>query len=534
MPFAFSTQGQGSTAHITFPNFQPNASAATGGTAFFEAEYELHEMAANGIGYVCGSSATSVNGFSLSAAFAPRFASGGTLRITGADGVGALNRRDKFRIVYDDTGSGTTAQFRLYHRAGPTGTLNLVGSWTGSIPQAQTLINCFGRSTTNYNAVTIYNAACGSTGSAANYAADWTVGTATGSGTTWQDTLAANPLTMVGATGAANSWWINYSTGTTYSIGGTSQLSFTDSGGAIRVTPAAGTSALAITDTGTVKNTAITAGASGLTVAPSGTALLIARVLGESSFLADLDGVIIANRITSGVTGLSLSVSGAARNIAAVSGISQLPFSIAASVKMTAAIAGNARFAIDAQANATVVGQSNVYTIGGVSSMQVASQSKAVAILNAAGASQASFSAQGKVSTIAAVSGMSQLPFTVSGKAINVASIFGASAVGLDIDSVAQVVFGVSGHSLAQLAASAAVSLTFQNGGNMRFALSPSGQGRLTAYIDGHTYVNIQATGETVIGDQPNFGMIRLPAIRAYTKVRTNTVRAKSVIRVSL
>lgn len=213
MPNALTTQGQGSTAHITFPNFQPNASSATGGTAFFEAEYELHEMAANGIGYVCGSSATSVNGFSLSAAFAPRFASGGVIRLTGADGVGALNRRDKFRIEYDDTGSGTTAQFRLYHRAGPTGTLNLVGSWTGSIPQAQTLINCFGRSTTNYNAVTIYNAACGSTGSAANYAADWTSATATGSGSTWQDTLAANPLTIVGATGAANSWWLFYSAG---------------------------------------------------------------------------------------------------------------------------------------------------------------------------------------------------------------------------------------------------------------------------------------------------------------------------------
>ena len=211
MDYALSTQGQGSSAHITFPNFQPNGSSANGGTSFFEAEYELFEMAANGIGYVCGSTATAVNGFSLTAAFAPRFGSGGAVRITGADGVGALNRRDKFRIEYDDTGSGTTAQFRLYHRAGPSGSLNPIGSWTGSIAQAQTLINCFGRSTTNYNAIKIYNAACGSTGSASNYAADWTSATATGSGTTWQDALAANPLTIVGATGAADSWWVFYS-----------------------------------------------------------------------------------------------------------------------------------------------------------------------------------------------------------------------------------------------------------------------------------------------------------------------------------
>lgn len=212
MSYALSTQGQGSSAYIALPNFQPNSSAATGGTAFFEIEYELNALAENGFGYVVGHNATSVSGFSLTSAYAVRLGVGTTVRVISNDGVGSLNRRDVLRMEYDDTGSGTTAQFRLYHKAGESGTLTLIGSWTGSYSQTAVWANAIGRSNANYNPITVYRVSCGNMNAsiAANYSALWDETTAPGTGTGWQDTLAANALTITNATGLADSWWINY------------------------------------------------------------------------------------------------------------------------------------------------------------------------------------------------------------------------------------------------------------------------------------------------------------------------------------
>jgi antitoxin component YwqK of YwqJK toxin-antitoxin module len=204
--FALSTLNQGLSAYIALPSFVPNAGAAVGGTSFIEIEFALHAMSDNGIGYIAGHTSTAAQGLSLTASFEPRVVIGSTVRVLGPANTGALDRRDKIRFEYDDTGSGTTAQVRLYYNNAP------MGSWTGSINQGSSLLNALGRSTTRYNPITIYRVSAGTLASA-SYIGEWNDGTATGSGVNWGSSNSSELLTITGHTGTpTNSWWLDYDT----------------------------------------------------------------------------------------------------------------------------------------------------------------------------------------------------------------------------------------------------------------------------------------------------------------------------------
>ena len=522
MPNAMTTVGQGGTSFIAVPLWSAaSATEATGGY-FLRLKFSVASLAA--INHLIGSSASTAGSI--------RTLTDGALRY----------RNNTADLITSPVGAITPGQIhelRLRRLYTPLAAIELlldgisVGTTTTTTLGFLTNVNQLARfSTTARSDVTVYEFEVFN--GASSYSTVWDETGASGSGVSWLDDSATRNLTITNPVIVNDSWWVFYSTGSTYQVGGVSQFAVVPTAFSANIASAGAASGISLADQAAAALIAKSTGVSQVSLTVSGSGLLLAKASGVSSFDTDLDGVLIANRLVSGVSGFALSDSGKAINVAKVSGVSGFQFSVSATVKLTAAAFGNARFAIDASANAIVVGQVAVYTIGGVSSVQVASQAKPAAIMNAGGQSLFGIASQAAAASIYAVSGVSALPFTAGGRAINVASVFGTSGLAIDTDAAALIAFGVSGQSLAQLAASAHAALCFSGGGSMRFSIGATGKGVLTAYIDGNIYFNIRASGNVTVGDQPNFGMIRLPLIRAYSKVRTNSIKAKSVIRVSL
>ena len=205
MPFALSTQGQGSTAYIAAPSwsFNPNTNS---GYNWVEIDFILHSADINnGIGYILGASSSTSFSVSVDTTNTLRFVSGSTNRIIGAAGAFVYGQRYVLRVEYNDTGVAGTAFTRMYLDGVQVGS-----DWTGATHN--NIINQIGRySTTRHSPITVYSIAFGSDNSAAvTYVDSWNDTTATGSGTGWTSTGGTRDLTITNATGSADSWWVSY------------------------------------------------------------------------------------------------------------------------------------------------------------------------------------------------------------------------------------------------------------------------------------------------------------------------------------
>lgn len=203
MPYALSTQGQGATAYAALPLWAINPNTQTG-VNWIEIDFILHEPADNGIGYIFGASNSTIFSVSVDAANKLRLVLSSAVIIEPV-GTFVYGQRYTIRLEYNDTGSASTAWTRLYLNGAQIGS-----DYTGATSNIQ--INQIARySTTRHSPITIFSLKTGSsTPGAVGYVDEWNDSTALGTGTTWPSVASTRNITITNATGAADSWWINY------------------------------------------------------------------------------------------------------------------------------------------------------------------------------------------------------------------------------------------------------------------------------------------------------------------------------------
>jgi hypothetical protein len=194
-----STVGQGSTSYFALPTWTGNGATEVTGGYYVRIKFKVDSLAT--VNHLVG---------------------GSTLRTTTTGAL--IYRNNTSDLITSSAGSIVAGQIheavirRLYT---PTAaiqleldgviintTTNITLGWLGTLNQ-------LGRfSTTARSDITVYEFEVFN--GAASYSAIWDQTGATGTGTTWADDTATRNLTITNATGAADSWWIFYSSGSSF------------------------------------------------------------------------------------------------------------------------------------------------------------------------------------------------------------------------------------------------------------------------------------------------------------------------------
>ena len=193
MKFALSTFNQGAGAHITLPAMLNNTSGAAwiiGGTAI------VHDLSANRNLIGASSSTQNVLRFYPDGSVAMR--AGGNDRITTAPGAAVVD--DVFAWeVRNNTATGNW-EFFFNDLTTPVGVFG-----RGTAAWAMNQLCRFSTTPSPFFTILSFYAS-----GAASFVDSWDDTTAVSTGTSWNSTSGTRALTIIGATGAADTWWTPY------------------------------------------------------------------------------------------------------------------------------------------------------------------------------------------------------------------------------------------------------------------------------------------------------------------------------------
>jgi|GEM_PF-5535564 len=195
MAKALSTLGQGSTSFIDVPDW----TRPTTGTWAFRCVFAIHSFAANS--QIAGRSGSTSGSIRVLPDGALVYRDNSINHISSAVGAVELDTIYELLLTYDTATD-------IYE-------LHLNGELIGSVVYATNSVvfapcDQLGRySTTSATPITIYEAEF----TGGTYTDGWDETTATGAGTGWVSAGGTRSLTIVNATGEADSWWVDYTTG---------------------------------------------------------------------------------------------------------------------------------------------------------------------------------------------------------------------------------------------------------------------------------------------------------------------------------
>lgn len=206
MPKALSTVGQGSTSYIAVPIWSTaSASEATGGW-YIRLVFSVPSLAA--INHLVGAQSSTAGSLRTLTDGALRFRNASADLITSPANAVVVDQKhtlilrrrfivpDVIELLLDGNIIGTTG--------------TLTSGWL-------TAVNQLGRfSSSSRSDITVYEFELYN--GASSYQANWDETGASGSGTTWADDTATRNLTITNASGATDSWWLDYSVGGTNTI----------------------------------------------------------------------------------------------------------------------------------------------------------------------------------------------------------------------------------------------------------------------------------------------------------------------------
>lgn len=201
MEYALSTEGQGGAVYLTIPSVSINPGATQGISGF---EFDVEPIAASSAGFVnlFGTSSTNVTAFRIEAATGSlqwRYSS--TVLLASAPGSVVMGVRQKLGAEWDEASASLWLTINQIRVAGP-----FVVSSQLQTNIAWNQIGRVGTSSPSPQAFKLYGLRV--YGAGPTYTDTWNGSTTTGTGTSWTSTSGTRSLTITGATGAADSWWI--------------------------------------------------------------------------------------------------------------------------------------------------------------------------------------------------------------------------------------------------------------------------------------------------------------------------------------
>lgn len=201
MEYAISTEGQGGVAYLTIPSVSINAGTTQGISGF---EFDVIPLVASSAGFVnlFGTSSTNVTAFRIEAASGSlqwRYSS--TVLLASPPGSVVMGVRQKLGAEWEEATASLWLTINQVRVAGP-----FVVSSQLQTSIAWNQIGKVGTSSPSPQAFTLYGLQV--YGPGATYNDTWNGSTTTGTGTSWTSTSGTRSLTITGATGAADSWWI--------------------------------------------------------------------------------------------------------------------------------------------------------------------------------------------------------------------------------------------------------------------------------------------------------------------------------------
>jgi hypothetical protein len=198
LDLCLSTKDQGTGSYVTMPPWVFNANANSG-FATIEAEVSIDDFRGGTHGYIFGNSGSTSSGLRVNAStFALEFWLGGVVQITSPANAVTLGQKFKVKLQW----SKAAGQLQMHLDGVQVGATYAVANLTQRYDQ-------LGRfHTSQTTGITIYEVAAG--GFCSTYNSRWDTYTILSTGTTWPDLVGntnSRPLTIVNATGAADSWW---------------------------------------------------------------------------------------------------------------------------------------------------------------------------------------------------------------------------------------------------------------------------------------------------------------------------------------
>lgn len=205
MPYAITTVGQGGAVFLTMPACSINAGANADVSGI---EYDIKPIAGNSAGFfnisgISGNNTTALRIEVSTGTLQWRYS--GTVYLASAAGVAPLNERAKYGAEYEESTASLYLTKNGARIAGPyTAAAN---SLTTNIAWNQ--VGRVGASSPSPQTFELYGVR--TYGTNATYQTQWDDTGASGASVNWADDTATRNITIVGHTGAANSWWVFYS-----------------------------------------------------------------------------------------------------------------------------------------------------------------------------------------------------------------------------------------------------------------------------------------------------------------------------------
>lgn len=204
MAFAVSTASQGGSVFLTMPGCSINAYPNTDVSGI---EFDIKPITGNASGFfnIAGVSTTNVTALRIEVATGIlQWRYSGTVYLSSAAGVATMGERAKYGAEWDELTASLYLTKNGERIAGPYAT-------TANAISTNIIWNQIGRvgtSSPSPQAFELYGVR--TYGGNATYQTQWGDTGASGDGVNWADDTATRNITIVGYTGAANSWWLFY------------------------------------------------------------------------------------------------------------------------------------------------------------------------------------------------------------------------------------------------------------------------------------------------------------------------------------
>lgn len=203
MNYALSTVGQGDNAFVAFTACSINSNNT--GAQLSGIEFDMLPVSGNSAGFynIGGTSSTNVTSFRAEIATGKlQWRHSSSVLLESAVGVFVLNERHKYGAEWDEV------NFHLYLTKNGS---RVAGPFTATAIQTNWTINQHGKvgsTAPGGHSGELYGIR--TYGDVATYVDGWDATTAVSTGTSWNSTSGTRALTIVGATGAADTWWKPY------------------------------------------------------------------------------------------------------------------------------------------------------------------------------------------------------------------------------------------------------------------------------------------------------------------------------------
>jgi hypothetical protein len=204
MPYAITTVGQGGAVSLTMPSCSINAGSNPDVSGI---EFDVKPMSGNAAGFfnIAGISGNNTTALRIEVATGTlQWRYSGTIYLASAAGVAPMNEKAKYGAEYEESTTSLYLTKNGARIAGPY--IAAANSLTTNIAWNQ--VGKVGTSSPSPQTFELYGVR--TFGGNATYQATWVDTGASGGGVSWADDSATRNITIVGHTGAVNSWWMFY------------------------------------------------------------------------------------------------------------------------------------------------------------------------------------------------------------------------------------------------------------------------------------------------------------------------------------